>query len=1033
MTFTERARPMRAKLPATLCVLALLAGCSGDGETRGEFAVREDGLVEADLSQAPSLEEEFGTPRRYPFTVAVAPLYIEWTEQGREQVHGEVLPSPIPYADVGAHPVAAGWPGTPDSAEEEREIQRVLRERFALALAEAAESGALPTGEAPDDAGEAPDDAGEAPDDAGEAPDDAGEAPDDAGEAPDDAGEAPDDAGEAPDDAGEAPDDAGEAPDDAGEAPAEDAGGAPAEDAGGAPAEDAGEESAEDADAAPADAPKEPAEDPGSRYRRVSQLGRDLLASGLACPPEGDEGWEASQPALVGSFAYSLPVAAEWEDFDPGDEAPGALLGGHRTDARGGVRVWAAALDPAELVAPDAPLVTDEEALARIREQLAQQRDVVEIASVAWGAVGEHPTADARVVLRAGLGPDEEAPEGADGPEADGAYEAYLYYVFTAEQVFVLSVTSRPQVFRELVQPIRASVEVDAPPIAVAPREAQLPEQDLARGREIDAFDGKNFAIDPAGFRDRTAGVLEQFGLFERVEKLDFVSDSQKRDPLALLERADQSGADLMLTGTLRRNKVSYMGVSGVGSFTLDFALWLAFWWPSEIWPGVASESYRNDVELLVQIRDVRSREVLWETTYRHDETEALTQPERGWIPWGVIWVRFGLLTDGMLSEAGPHVRPQTWLSVERDVVQDLWSPAGFKGVLDANTFEDRINEGVVPRRQALVVAVSRYGPQAAPVLEDLGAAAAAERGEDLAAYRARYEDPSLDFGTPRPFAERDGEAIRDFLATEAGFEQNLRSLLGRRATRTQVKAALRQIAKARRRDPVFVYLNMETVVAQDPSQPGDGLEKYLLPYDADLVTLEELRARPPGPARTQAILDHLDRTAISFAWIADTFNQANLEDHRYLQSREVMLVVDAAFPGTLTGWRYAPGVASNGEAVISPEFLEEIYRVPGRLLVVGARFKEPLLDVLPRKHGAFAYHFLRGARQTERVALERVSAGGAAGEAEYAVLAAGPLLDYVRARVEDESRTLNRPQSILALGDNLDFPVRESYESAMR
>ena len=35
-----------------------------------------------------------------------------------------------------------------------------------------------------------------------------------------------------------------------------------------------------------------------------------------------------------------------------------------------------------------------------------------------------------------------------------------------------------------------------------------------------------------------------------------------------------------------------------------------------------------------------------------------------------------------------------------------------------------------------------------------------------------------------------------------------------------------------------------------------------------------------------------------------------------------------------------------------------------------------------------------------------------------------GPLLSYTRARIEDESRTLNRPQSLEILGDNADFPV---------
>src|SRR5690606_32902596 len=57
---------------------------------------------------------------------------------------------------------------------------------------------------------------------------------------------------------------------------------------------------------------------------------------------------------------------------------------------------------------------------------------------------------------------------------------------------------------------------------------------------------------------------------------------------------------------------------------------------------------------------------------------------------------------------------------------------------------------------------------------------------------------------------------------------------------------------------------------------------------------------------RATKVRDHLERTAISFDWIAATFNQDNLQDHRYLMSREVMMVFDAEVPGVL-GMRYAP------------------------------------------------------------------------------------------------------------------------------
>jgi hypothetical protein len=380
-----------------------------------------------------------------------------------------------------------------------------------------------------------------------------------------------------------------------------------------------------------------------------------------------------------------------------------------------------------------------------------------------------------------------------------------------------------------------------------------------------------------------------------------------------------------------------------------------------------------------------------------------------------------------------------------------------------------------------------------------------------------------------------------------------------------RIKAALRTVAKARRPDPVLLYMNGQTVVADDPDAPGDGLRKYFLPHDADLVELERLRALPASAERTTAILAHLDRTAISFSWIAETLNQASIEDHRYIMSREVVLVFDCAFPGPL-GLRYAPahealvaggGVPSGGGAPLrredtrsppiegdgsNPEqtppeqtppeqtppeqtppeepkqlepeqpkqaepeepkqaepeepkqaepeepkqaepeepkptrvpdptpveepapapatepapaprkprrmsqrgvqgttlpaeaeseeegapvaqlsmhFLDDLGRRPGRKVVVTVRWNEGPLDVTPQKAGGFVYHFLRGARDRGRVPGRAVSQG-----AYRHVVESGPLLDYVRARVEDESRTLNRPQSILSLGDNDDFPV---------
>ena len=1014
---------MRRRL---LVGLLLLGACSTHHVYKGHAPLDEDGELTADLALA--RDATFTSPRRYPFTVAVAPLYLDWPPEDTTPLHGETLPSQLPLDDPARYPPSQGYPAGSDPPEEEEAIRRALSRGR--------------------DAGN----------------------------------------------------------------------GAPASGAAGNGAPGNGAPGSGDGATPPAQAPGGEAQEtpPPAEGHEGHEPGPDSQGtSGPGCPPEEgeeaapEEGTSAEQPA---SLSYTVPEG--WVEAAP--VVSTALLRAHAAPVGSdGIAGGCVQVTWEPLVAhllPGTPLPRTPERAQALMAELQSSAPAAEVGDAAWREVDGYPAIEVQGLL------------------PDGRL-VVLQRVFTAQRVFTLRLETTAGE-EDLGEQLLGSVQVEGPAL---PDREQLTRKEQARRAELDALRGKNFPVDEVGYRDRTVALLERFGLFERVVPLTITQDSQRRDPLALLPEADRLGADLMLVAHLRRNKTSYLGVSGVGRFLLDFGAWLAFWWPSEIWPGIASEHWRSDVELQVELVDVRSRAVLWSKTYSHDETLSLTQPDRGWVPWGVLLVRMGLLTDGMLSGAQEHVGPPTWLDVEYQLLRDLWSPDGFKGVIDTQGFEDRVNRDVTARRVSLVAAVGRYGPQAAPVLARLAEEAARARGSDLAALRAEYRDEALEWGV-RPYAEKDAERLGSFLHERAAFDRDRSPVLtGAQASRVAIKAALRQLAKARRGDPSFLYLAGETVVADDPSQPGDQLRKYLLPWDADLEGLERIMAEAPPAERRERVLAHLERTAISFQWIEATLDRTGLEDHRYQQSRQSMLVIDAPFPGT-TGLRYAPEYAARqgllgsgqddgpgpgergpgqapggggegapgqggqgspgqgggsapgqeppgdrppgdgdrpppeepppadappnqppsappppeegepqrkptrvrrvagaggppletstlpageeqrrgprGRSALTPQFLEALAARPGRLVVVTARFGEPLLDVIPQRQGGFVYHFLRGAEANDRVPLVD---GGKTARA---------VLDYARARIEDESRILNRPQSLLVLGDGLDFPL---------
>ncbi|MDC3379569.1 hypothetical protein OAX78_04740, partial [Planctomycetota bacterium] len=654
-----------------------------------------------------------------------------------------------------------------------------------------------------------------------------------------------------------------------------------------------------------------------------------------------------------GNVTYEAPEG--WTSFAPA--VPGTLFQAHQKPDQS-ANVYASWEPRTQYLPADAELVQDDTFIERFKSDYMAQDLIEHFNNVSWTTVQGHPTIEARATLKSN-------------------HRAFLWVAFTQQRVLTVSVIYSPR-DESTVDLLKASIVIEGQAIEQPTAEAvesddasnvedtsEETSQARARREELDGFDGRNFPIDEDGWADRTSGLLQQFGLFERVTTLEIQDPSQRADPLRLLPDADAQRADLMLVGRLRRNKVSYMGVTSVGKYMLDFAAWLTFWFPSAIWPGVNSEDYRSDVELVAELIDVRSRQVLFRRIFSGEETRSLSTPDRGWIPGGVLWTgMFGSVWESMFNQARPYVSPGAWLKVEHDMIQALYSDRGFKFEIDKQTFEDRVNryvndkgetQALAPRRQAIVVGVNRYSELGHPTLRAL----AEQNGVTDEALQRFYADDEevlqgLEPGM-RPYAEADAGVLANYLVQNADFGTfYCQDLLGADATRVNIKAGLRRIAKARRRDPVFLYLNLETLVVDDPSgDRTDNLKKYLLPWDVDLqslelirqiedrATLDEWMGRYSLPAygtgegeeaagmsaeallvrdRQRLMVRHMDLTAISFDWLDQIFNRdarMGLEDHRYIQSREVMMILDCQFPGKFTGMRYAPERAALSLAVV--------------------------------------------------------------------------------------------------------------------
>ncbi|MGE5255355.1 MAG: caspase family protein [Hyphomicrobiales bacterium] len=159
-------------------------------------------------------------------------------------------------------------------------------------------------------------------------------------------------------------------------------------------------------------------------------------------------------------------------------------------------------------------------------------------------------------------------------------------------------------------------------------------------------------------------------------------------------------------------------------------------------------------------------------------------------------------------------------------------------------------------------------------------------------------------------------------LTNEQASLVNLRSTLG-----TRIKNA------ARENDMVIIFFAGHGATERDAASPdGDGLEKYLLPYDTD-------------PA-------DLYTTAMPMVEVARILNR--------IRSERLVFLADACYSGGSGGRTISvSGIRAN----IADSFLERVAGGRGKVIITASSANEVSVEKEELQHGVFTYYLLEGLR----------------------------------------------------------------------
>jgi hypothetical protein len=183
-------------------------------------------------------------------------------------------------------------------------------------------------------------------------------------------------------------------------------------------------------------------------------------------------------------------------------------------------------------------------------------------------------------------------------------------------------------------------------------------------------------------------------------------------------------------------------------------------------------------------------------------------------------------------------------------------------------------------------------------------------------------------------YALNDAKAFHQYLIKENGIPaENVTLLLDQEATLAKLRSVLgTQIKnKAGKDDMVILYFAGHGATEKDvTSLDGDGLEKYLLPFDADPKDLYA--------------------SALPMREISHIFNR--------IRAERLVFIVDSCYSGAGGGRTIA---FSDMRANISETFLERIVQGRGTILLSASGANEVSAEDDKLKHGIFTYFLLEG------------------------------------------------------------------------